>query len=800
MNVQNEPQQIGNYRIISLLGSGGMGAVYLAERSDDLDIRVAIKVLTRSGDSFASQRFIRERHLLARLKHPNIAQIIDGGITEDQQQWFAMELVEGETLNTYLENNKLSLIEKLKLFCKICSAVSYAHQNFIIHRDLKPSNIMVDTNGEPRLLDFGVAGLVDPTAEDQTLTMVGRAFTPQYASPEQMRGEPLGAASDVYALGIIFYEMISGAQPYLLMGQSPQAIIGLICEKPVTRPSDALSTGSQAEVKLLRNKLRGDLDTIAMKALAKTPAERYSSVEQFSQDVANYMADLPIQARTPTLGYRSLKMLQRYRAAVALIATTFLLLTGALFYSLQQQRIAEEPRRAAEAESQRANQQAALAKEQQEIAEKGYGIMNGFFRELGPNSNESSLNDIHEALSRVERSIRREFKENQRAKLRFLDRISRSFSASGFTQESNRIADEILRTPDVTQHFSMNEIIYIATHCDTKACLENAIPTINKIKPEDFPLLSQTSIDSISYLHFLSKEVKSPLKLDETMIALRNYLIENGSNVRKIAYNYSLGFESHQPYIDLSYSEILEELIRQKDRCFMLSRLSKYSLSFLVNQNRFEDVICLHFETKEILDKCVDENSYYAFRKNVSLSNEFFLFSLSIKNRQSFFTDKASFYTTKEKIDKYGPGPYSIDLTIYFLFQQKRADDLGFFLENISEGENITQEHFYLSEVSIIYGWSLYYFLTGQYNRNQDLLEHMIRSGILDSNQNIYFKAELARNYIALEKFQTAALILDEVHAFLNSLSEPVRERGWDVVEITEQLSAEIREHQSASL
>lgn len=307
-------RQFGNYRIIREIGHGGMGAVYLARRSDgEFEQEVALKIVRQSvAESQMIERFRRERQILASLNHPNIARLLDGSVSSEGEPFIAMEYVEGVTLLEFATANNLEIKDRLRLFLKVCSALSYAHRNLVVHRDIKPGNILVDRDGEPKLLDFGLAKLVDESfAADQTRPQtVIRAMTPAYASPEQLRGEQITTASDVYSLGVVFYELLSGTRPFQFEGKNLDEIIRTVA---ATDPS-APSTNPRSAV---RNQLKGDLDNITLKALRHEPERRYSSVEQFADDIRRYIDGLPVNARKATIYYTASKFARRHRVAVA---------------------------------------------------------------------------------------------------------------------------------------------------------------------------------------------------------------------------------------------------------------------------------------------------------------------------------------------------------------------------------------------------------------------------------------------------------------------------------------------------
>lgn len=331
--------EVGPYKLERLLGEGGMGQVWLAARADGLyQRRVALKLL-RPGlaDSNLRVRFSRERQILARLAHPHIARLLDAGITSDGLPYLALEFVEGEPITDYCRNHQLPIEQRLRMFHQICDAVSHAHANLIVHRDLKPSNILVTPSGDVRLLDFGIAKLLDSDAPmvEQTRTGV-RAFTLHYAAPEQVRGEPVTTMTDVYALGVVLFELLTDTKPYRLKRQTDAEWEEAILAADPQRPSQTLlhrSEDSGADVHALRRQARmlaGDLDNIVLKTLSKRPEQRYPSVEALALDLTRYEAGRPVQARPQSVGYRFGKYLRRHRWSLASGSLIAVVLSAAL--------------------------------------------------------------------------------------------------------------------------------------------------------------------------------------------------------------------------------------------------------------------------------------------------------------------------------------------------------------------------------------------------------------------------------------------------------------------------------------
>lgn len=377
-------RRIGPYRLVRELGSGGMGAVYLAERVEKgFQQRVAIKLIRR-GMEFDEviQRFRYERQILASLEHPNIARLLDGGATEEGVPYFVLEYIEGVPIDEYCRENNLSVSARIELFQHVCAAVHYAHQNLVIHRDLKPANILVTKEGVPKLLDFGIAKILQPEQFAMTIARTAtwaRPMTPAYASPEQVRGLTLTTASDVYSLGVVLYELLTGRRPYEIRGTSVRDIEQIVCEVEPERPStliskmsaggDALQTRVREaatnpvsspgpisretkapadDLDALRKLLAGDLDNIVLMALRKEPLRRYPSAEQLSEDLRRHLAGLPVLARPNTFRYIAEKFVRRNKAAVAAAALVLLTLIGGVIATNLQARVARAERARAE--------------------------------------------------------------------------------------------------------------------------------------------------------------------------------------------------------------------------------------------------------------------------------------------------------------------------------------------------------------------------------------------------------------------------------------------------------------------
>jgi serine/threonine protein kinase len=378
---ESHPKRIGPYDVLGVVGSGGMGTVYRAIRADDQYRKlVAIKLVRKGMDTEPIiQRFRRERQILASLEHPNIAQLLDGGTIEDGRPYFVMEYVEGTPIDVYCDQHKLSTRQRLELFRTVLAAVAHAHRNLVIHRDLKPGNILVKADGSIKLLDFGIAKVLHPDAATQALERTAtalRIMTPQYASPEQVRGDPLTTASDVYLLGVVLYELLTGHRPYRLRGGDTMEVIRALGHGEPEKPSTAVSrvieeadseSGSKHTLtpetvsrtrggrpSLLRRSLEGDIDYIILKALRKDPAERYSSAEHMSEDVRRHLQHHPVLARKQTVPYRVSCFVSRHRGAVLASSVVAVILVASLAGMLWQGNLARQRLAGAERRFERA--------------------------------------------------------------------------------------------------------------------------------------------------------------------------------------------------------------------------------------------------------------------------------------------------------------------------------------------------------------------------------------------------------------------------------------------------------------
>ncbi len=412
-------QRIGPYQLMGLLGEGGMGEVYLAVRADQLyQQEVAIKVM-RPGLKQAQAmlvRFSAERQILASLNHPNVARLLDAGITDHDAPYLVMEYVKGIPIDEYCHSQKLDTNERLRLFRTVCGAVEYAHKNLVVHRDIKPANILVTPEGTPKLLDFGIAKLLNPEVDEQSVTQTReRMMTPEYASPEQIRGEQITTATDVYALGVLLYELLTGQRPFRLDSKSPFEVFQIICEQEPEPPSIATQAAVAPLEPEVRRQLSGDLDNIVLMAMRKEPARRYASVSALSADVQAYLSGYPVRARTATWTYRSSKFIRRHKAAVVATALFAVALIGFSIAMGLLARQANRERRTAERETQ---------------------FLNSIFQAATPDRARGKQVTARDLLDQGAKRIDSELAGQPALQATMLDNIGRAYTALGMYDQA----------------------------------------------------------------------------------------------------------------------------------------------------------------------------------------------------------------------------------------------------------------------------------------------------------------------------------------------------------------------------
>lgn len=450
-------RRLGAWRVVERIASGGMGVVYRAERADgNYEQQAAVKLLRfEAATEEMQRRFELERRLLARLEHPHIARLLDGGRTEHGAPYLVMEYVDGLPIDDWCASERLSLEQRLRLFVQVCSAVHHAHKNLIVHRDLKPNNVLVDRDGFPRLLDFGIARLMEEGEEGLPTHTMGRALTPEYASPEQLQGLPLTTATDVYSLGVVLYQLLTGRRPWTRTGRSAADWERLVSREQPTRPSAAVGprTREAGETNIafaahlsttparLQRRLRGDLDRIVMMALRKEPERRYESAGQFAEDVESYLAGNPVRAHRDTFVYRARRFVRRNRVAVSFAALLVLTLCWGLWASRRERLEAE----ASAVAAQRAEREARELAEHARVETESFRIISGFLGAtfLESISDPSERERVARVVAEQAERVRRQYADDPHQRANLLDalggvyaRIDRFDSAEELMREA----------------------------------------------------------------------------------------------------------------------------------------------------------------------------------------------------------------------------------------------------------------------------------------------------------------------------------------------------------------------------
>ncbi|MCP4663356.1 MAG: serine/threonine protein kinase [bacterium] len=420
----NLGRRIGPYRIERLLAHGGMGVVYVAVREDDYQQQVALKLIHPERLSVRGlDRFYQERQILARLQHPNVARLLDGGTTDEVLPYLVMEYVEGEPIDRYCEARGLPLRQRLALFCTVCEAVHFAHRNLVVHRDLKPANVLVTPAGVVKLLDFGIAKLLDAEPFAAELTMPGHEpMTPTYASPEQLEGQAVSTASDVYSLGVLLSKLVTGRLPYDSREQGTAQMVEAICRAEPIKPS--VLVRGKAE----RRQLAGDIDAIVLKALRKEPEQRYASALQLAEDLRRHLGNLPVKAHAGSWSYRARKLVRRHKlgAAVALMVLSFSLATTVLWRQAVHQKVR------AERSLLRAEQVSTFLKE--------------LFRTADPNVARGEPPTVRKALDRSRaRLLGGELAEEPEVRAELLSTLGAVYNDLGFLDDARQLKQEVLR-------------------------------------------------------------------------------------------------------------------------------------------------------------------------------------------------------------------------------------------------------------------------------------------------------------------------------------------------------------------
>ena len=634
-------QSFGSCKIVSHIGSGGMGEVYLAH-DQKLNRQVALKLVRfGTGGEETARHFQREAQILASLNHLNIAQLYGAEIIPDGFSFLIMEYVEGVRIDKYCDDNQLSVRDRLEMFRRVCGAVHYAHQRLIIHRDIKPANILITKEGEPKLLDFGIAKLLDPEASmagEQTVTFAA-AMTPEYASPEQVRGETMTTASDVYSLGVILYELLTGQRPYRIKGRNPAEIARAITEQEPARPSTAIarSSGSSKSQGPNPKILRGDLDNIVLNAMRKESQRRYASVEQFSDDIRRYLGDRPITARKDTFSYRTVKFIKRNKVAVTTATLVVLAIVTGLIVALWQ--------------AENARQQRDLAHHERLKAER----INTFLQRMLSFSNQSVTSvwpvaqkrdvTVNEMLDRVTPQVEAELTDQPDVRAQVLRTIGSAYASQGrydMAEKNLRTAlnDEIQlygeNNPEVADTMSELGVLTYrqVRYEEANSLLEKAIAaykTQRQANPASFnPAKLALALDYLAAtkLYQVDPYAAKPLMLE----ALR---ISSGANLREkdrlvVAFNksdtgasmvYTGELEKGQALLHEALTEYRQ--ISKRPQWEQASTLTHLGAA-LTMQRQFDEAEKYLIEGERVYRETLGDKSFYL---SANLNRQAILFS-----------------------------------------------------------------------------------------------------------------------------------------------------------------------------
>ena len=544
LSLEGEEKLIGPYQILRKIGGGGMGTVYLASHKDKpYRQNVALKVLKRGMDTDEIlTRFRSERQILAALNHPNIAQLFDGGMTSDGRPYFAMNYIEeGKTIEEYCDWHKLTVQDRLRLFRSVCNAVQYAHQNLIVHRDLKPGNILIDKEGTVQLLDFGIAKILNPNLFQHSIAITRedvRLMTIEYAAPEQILGEAVTTATDVYSLGVILYRLLSGHSPYDV-SQSSIAVIKMICEVDPSKPSTIVrrtETGSTkgmtitqedigkaraTPIRKLSQQLNGDLDNIILKALQKNPHRRYVSVVQFAEDIDRYLDGQPVIARKDTLQYRIRKFVARNKAGVASVCTIFALLVSLVVVTLFQ--------------SARVSQERDVAQREARKAAEISNFLKGVFEVSNPSESLGETVTAKELLDTGAERIEDELTDQPEIQAEMMRVIGNAYKGMGLYTQSEPLLERSVATrrtlypePDSNMALSLNDLgelqVQLGRYDEAKESFEEAIRIQEAVFEEGSRDLA-TTINNLAFVRFRLGDPEAADSLFRVALDMRKRIV-----------------------------------------------------------------------------------------------------------------------------------------------------------------------------------------------------------------------------------------------------------------------------------
>ncbi len=514
-------KRMGAYKITAVIASGGMGAVYRASRDDDeFEQEVAVKIIhpaLHSDDLL--RRFRIERQLLARLEHPNIARLLDGGVSDDGLCYLVMELIDGEPIDTYCDNRKLTISDRLLLFLDVCEALQYAHQCLIVHRDLKPANILITRDGRPKLLDFGIAKVLRPDAPDEKTISTNRALTPDYASPEQITNRPITTGTDVYSLGVVLFELLTGRRPFDLSKLTPAQIERTICDTSPPRPSATILQANDTEhiarhrsttPNRLTRRLTGDLDTILGSTLRKEPLRRYHSVEQLADDLRRHLTGLPVRAQKDTVTYRAGKFIRRNRLPITAAAAVVIMLGAATFITARQAHLARKERDTARLARNAEASARDLAEQNLTRAEQVTDFLIDLFEVSDPKNALGESLTARELLDRGAKRVERDLATQPDDRALLMDTIGRIYTNLGLYDPADELLTNAHQTrvdlfgKDSTQAAqSITRLADLAFHRGQYTRAETMYQTALDIRRKHLPSVHRDIAESLNNLGWL---------------------------------------------------------------------------------------------------------------------------------------------------------------------------------------------------------------------------------------------------------------------------------------------------------
>jgi eukaryotic-like serine/threonine-protein kinase len=529
-------ERIGSYKIVKEIGRGGMGAVYLASRADELFTKlVAIKLIKRGMDTDDVLRHFRtERQILANFDHPNIARLLDGGSTDNGLPYFVMEYVEGKPIDEYCDERSLSITERVELFLQVCAAVSYAHRNLVVHRDLKPSNILITKEGIPKLLDFGIAKILQKESAERSTATGLLLMTPEYASPEQAQGLPVTTLSDVYSLGVILYELLTGHDPYSLNNRSAIEIARTITETQPQAPSTIVdsdvSKTREGTRERLRKRLHGDLDNIVLMALRKEPERRYQSVTEFADDLKRHLNKIPVIARKSSFQYRASKFIGRHKVSVtATLIVALLLIAFAITMYSQSQKMAK---------------QRDVAEKERDTAQEVSKFLVDIFHSSDPYQAKGNTIPAREVLDHGATKIKAELQNKPEVRAALMDTMGQVYVNLDLYDKAEPLLTEALNLrrkilppdhPDLIESLNhLGELHYGQSKPDAENYYKEAIAIGRQISPKE-PVKLADSLSGLGRVFSVQGKRNEAISLFREAIALQKKFL--GNNQVEVARN-----------------------------------------------------------------------------------------------------------------------------------------------------------------------------------------------------------------------------------------------------------------------